>query len=319
MLRLKNAWGGIKGGEVVRDTFTPNKQKVREMDMRLIERHFKDRKGDLRYLGLPASTMTDVLQWQDYFQHFSVVERGRAGEEYRYQHDLMLTAMQHGLADRLELLRGDMDEILLNGEDSFGNPIPYPFDVVSLDYSGGIIYKNDSGRARRAESIGSLFQEQAEKGQHFLLLVSCNLDNEDRGEIQAVLHDIERELEKLGVVADETIQAHLNHKLGEARLKVYVPYLVGRLSARWYQCEHFKPIYYEGNRGTRMMHFSVRLKRTAEYIAGRPSRQTLAHILNLPAFYCVDGELCQTDFGIPRIMIGVISELEEDEQNFALS
>nr|MBC8492814.1 hypothetical protein [Chloroflexota bacterium] len=59
---------------MARDIFTPNKQKVREMNLLLIERYFKDRKGDLRYLGLPASIMTDVLQWQSYFQHFSAVE-----------------------------------------------------------------------------------------------------------------------------------------------------------------------------------------------------------------------------------------------------
>lgn len=304
MLPLKNAWREAKDREVVGDMFTPNKQKVREMDGLLLERHFKDRRGDLRYLGLPAVTMTDVLQWQAYFRHFSVVERGRPGEEYRYQHDLMLTAMQHGLADRLKLLRGDMDEILLHSEDSFGNPVLYPFDVVSLDYSGGIIYKNDSGRARRAESIGSLFRQQAERNQSFLLLISCNLDNEDQGEIRAIFSDIERELMKLGIEAHETIQAFLRHELEEARLMVYVPYLIRSLSARWYQCEHFKPIYYEGNRGTRMMHFSTWLKRTAEYVTGRPGRQTVAHILNLPAFHCVDGELYQTDFGIPRIIVG---------------
>ena len=293
---------------MARDIFTLNKQKVREMNLRLIERYFKEHKGELRYLGLPASSMMDILQWQDYFQHFSAVERGRPGEEYRYQHDLILTAMQHGLADRLDLLRGDMDEILLNGKDDFANPVSYPFDVVSLDYSGGLIYKNDSGRAKRAESIENLLKEQSERIQDFLLLVSCNLDNEDQGEIRAIFHDIERELGKLGVNVRNTVQAYLSHELEEARLKVYVLYLIGRLSARWYQCEHFKPIYYEGNRGTRMMHFSIWLKRTGGYVAGRPSRQTLAHILNLPAFHCADGELGQTDFGIPRVMIEVTSQ-----------
>jgi hypothetical protein len=281
------------------------------MNLCLIERYFGDRKGDLRYLGLPASTMMDVLQWQSYFQHITAVERGRPGEEYQYQHDLMLTAMQHGLAGRLDLLRGDMDEILLAEEDDFGNPVPYPFHVVSLDYSGGLVYKNDTGRAKRPESIGSLVEGQAGKNQNFLLLVSCNLDNEDRGEIRAVFADIGRELEKLGLSAHSTIKAYLRHELEEVRLKVYVPYLIGSLSARWYQCEHFKPIYYEGNRGTRMMHFSIWLKRTKDYVAGRPSRQTLIHILNLPAFHCADGDLQETDFGIPKLVIGENPQLKE--------
>ena len=71
-----------------RDPFTKNKQKVRDMDFLLIKRYFETRKGMLRYLGLPASTMADLLQWQEYFKHFSAVERGRPGEEYIYQHNL---------------------------------------------------------------------------------------------------------------------------------------------------------------------------------------------------------------------------------------
>lgn len=296
---------------MTRDIFTPNKQKVREMNFRLIERYFNKRKGTLRFLGLPASTMMDVLQWQSYFQHITAVERGEPGKEYLYQHNLMLTAMQYGLAGKLDLLRGDMDEILLAEEDSFGNTISYPFDVVSLDYSGGLVYKNGTGRAKRPESIGCLIEEQAKRDQSFLLFVSCNLNNEDRGEIRAIFADIEQELKKLGLDAHDTIQAHLELELEEVRLKVYVPYLIGSLSARWYQCEHFKPIYYEGNRGTRMMHFSAWLNRTLDYVAGRPSRQTLVHILNSSAFHCVDGELQETDFGIPRLSVGGDSQLEE--------
>lgn len=294
------------------DPFTINKQKVREMNFRLIQRHFYPRQGQLRYLGLPSSHLTDILQWESYFRHFSAVERGRLGEEYRYQHNLLLAAMQHGIIDRLELLRGDMDDVLLNSRDGFGTQVGFPFDVVSLDYSGGLIYKDASGRAKRADSIESLLRQQSSHDHDFLLLISCNLDNEDRGEIPAVLNDIQRELEKYGVDASAAIQGYLKHDLDEARLKVYVPYLVGRLATRWYQCEYFKPIYYEGNRSTRMMHFSILLKRTTAYVAGRPSRQTLVHILNLPAFHCVDGKLTKTDFGIPLVITADAPQSDED-------
>lgn len=295
----------------MRDIFTENKQKVRKMNQRLIERYFGDRRGDLHYLGLPASTMTDVLQWQEYFKRITAVERGRPGEEYRYQHNLMLTAFQHGLADRVELLRGDMDEILLEGRDDFDNPVQYPFDVVSLDYSGGLIYKNTTGRAKRAESIEKLVREQASRDNDFLLFVSCNLDNEDQGEIRAIFADIGRKMKKFGLEIATTVAAYLDCELEEARLKVYVPYLIGTLSATWYQCEHFKPIYYEGNRGTRMMNFSAWLRRTRGYAAGRPSRQTLVHILNLTAFHCVGGDLEEVDFEIPEVVIG--GDLETSE------
>jgi hypothetical protein len=285
------------------DLFTHNKQTVREMNTKLIDRYLGNRKGSLRYIGLPASTLTDVIQWKEYFQYFSAVERGKPGEEYRYQHKLMLTAMQHGIAGRLNLLRGDMDEILMKGGDNFGNRVLYPYDVVSLDYSGGLVYKDDSGKAKRPQSIAKLFEEQAKRDRDFLLFISTNIDNEDQGEVRNALLDIERELNKLGVNVGQTVQGYIGHELEEARLKVYVPYLISNLAARWYQCEHAKAIYYEGNRGTRMMNFSTWLKRSQRYVAGRPSRQTIIHILNLPAYCCAEGDLEETDFGIPKIQV----------------
>lgn len=284
------------------DPFSANKQKVREMDLLLLKRYFRKRKGELRYLGLPATTLVDLLLWKEYFAHFSAVERGNPGEEYRYHHDLVLTAMQTGLDDKLELFRGDIDDVLLQGEDNFGNVLRYPYDVVSLDYSGGLVYKDEQGIAKRPTSIQHLVREQAGIDQSFLLLLSCNLDNQDRGEITTVLDNVGRELGKLGLNVAAAVERYNQCEMEEARLKVYVCYLVGRLGTPWYQCEHCKPIFYEGNRGTRMMHFGTWLKRT-DLAAGEPNRQTLVDILNLPVFQCVSGDLQEYDFGIPVVTV----------------
>lgn len=285
---------------MVKELFTINKQKVREMNLILIQRFFEDRKGKLRYLGLPSTSMEDVLQWKEFFDHITAVERGRTGEEYCFQHDLMLTAMQNNISNKVCLLRGDMDDILLQGKDNFNITLQYPFDVVSLDYSGGIIYKDESGRAKRTASIQRMIWEQSERNQDFLFYISCNLDNEDQGEIRSLIEDIERSLSKIGVNVRKTISSYLNHKLDEVRLKIFVPFMIGNLASQWYQCENFKPIYYRGNRETRMMNFSTWLQRTKEYAAGRPNRQTIIKILNLPAFQILNGEIQETNFGIPE-------------------
>jgi hypothetical protein len=280
------------------DPFTVNKQKVRELNLHLIERHFASCKGQLRYLGLPAESLRDILLWQDYFVYFAAVERGKPNEEYILQHNIELNAMKYGISDKLHLLRGDMDTILLNGRDEYGNLVEYPFDVVVLDYSGGVIYKNASGRSARTESIAEMIRNQAQHDQDFLLFIWCNLDNEDHGEIRRVFADIQRELVKLGVDVESTVAAYLAHEREEARLKVYVPYLIRNLGSPKYQTEAFKPVFYLGNRNTRMMNFSLWMERTVGYTAGRPSRQTLVHLLNLRAFECVGGQVQETDFGI---------------------
>jgi hypothetical protein len=291
----------VRTGIASSDPFTANKRKVREMDLKLIERHFGGQEGNVRYFGLPGIALVDVLYWRKYLGHVTAVERGRPSEEYLYQHDMVLTAMLSGLGSSLSLLRGDLDSVLIDGHDDFGNQIAYPFHLVCLDYSGGIIYRNSVGRSKRADSIEALLRAQAEREQSFLLLVSCNLDNEDRGEIHGVFPVIEAQLLKLGIGAAAAVQAYLDHEDEEARLKVFVPYLIQKLASRWFQCQHYKPIYYEGNKSTRMMHFPTWLKRTTGLVVGKPSRQSLADILNLRAFHCVGGDLAETDFGIPRV------------------
>lgn len=291
------------------DLFTLNKQKVREMDALLIQRHFKDRLGSLRYLGLPASTLTDLSQWKAYFIHFSVVERGQPDKEFIYQHDLMLTAMRIGISQNLSLLRGDLDDILLEGKDSYGNKVQYPFDVVSLDYSGGILYKAPTRASKRPESISKLIEDQSHFNHDFLLFVSTNMDIQDQGEVKSTFNEIERELRKLGIDVSGVTKAYRDHPLLEARLKVFVPYMVRNLSSRWFRCSTFKPIYYNGNKNTRMMHFSFWLTRTDDFVAGKPNNQTIIQLLNLPAFECEDGILKQTNFGI--INNDLLDEKEE--------
>lgn len=271
------------------------------MNLLLIERKYKREKGKLRYLGLPSNKMNDVLLWIDYLENISAVERGKPTEEYNYQHDLMLTAMIHHIDDKVLIYRGEMDQILLDGHDVFGNRLQYPFDIVSLDYSGGIIYKDEFGKANRLDSIQRMIWEQSEKDHNFLLFISTNLNYDDKGEIRSIIEEIDKHLLKLGTDAKKCISSYLNHKLEEARLKIYIPYLIGNLAGQWYQCKHYKPIFYRGNKQTRMMNFSTYLKRTKKFAAGQPSRQTLRDILNLSAFECIDGKLHETNFGASEV------------------
>lgn len=285
------------------DPFTVNKQKVRELDLLLIQKYFETSKGSLHYLGLPGESMRDILLWKEYFATFVAVERGMPGEEERLQHDLILSAFKGGITDILYLLRGDLDTILLQSRDAFDNPVPYPFDVVNLDYCGGVVYKDISNRAIRTDSIAEMIRNQSLCNHDFLFFLTCNLDNEDHGEIRNVFMNIQQDLKKTGVDVSKTIQAYLFHPKQEARLKFYIPYLIRNLATATYRCETFKPVCYLGNRDTHMMHFSIWLKRSTGFAAGRPHRQSLIHLLNLSVFECIAGQLEETDFSIPKVEI----------------
>ncbi len=101
----------------------------------------------------------------------------------------------------------------------------------------------------------------------------------------------------------DTIKAYLTHPKKETQLKVYIPYFIRTLSAATYRCETLKPVCYQGNRDTHMMSFSFWMERSSTFAAGRPNRQSLVQLLNLPAFECIDGDLRQTDFDIPRVEV----------------
>jgi len=57
-------------------------------------------------------------------------------KEWELQHDLALKAFRTGLLGKITMMRGDIDSIIRKGRDSLRKRLGFPFDVVSLDYSG---------------------------------------------------------------------------------------------------------------------------------------------------------------------------------------
>ncbi|MBS3094387.1 hypothetical protein J4474_01855 [Candidatus Pacearchaeota archaeon] len=158
--------------------FTKNKQKVREMNLLLIKDFYNESGSKLKYFGLPSEEMQDIYFWKDYLSSIGAVERGTRGQEFIKQHDLVLTSFLLGISDKLELYRGDMDDILIYGKDYFGNKIDYPYQLVNMDYTGGLFYKEDKDKSKRIDSIKSLLRNQAKFRQDFILLITCNFDND---------------------------------------------------------------------------------------------------------------------------------------------
>ncbi|MBI4256853.1 hypothetical protein HY626_02240 [Candidatus Uhrbacteria bacterium] len=230
------------------------------------------------------------------------VERGEKGKEWVLQHELALQAFRSGLLGKTTLLRGDIDTIIKKGKDSFGKRVIFPFDVVSLDYSGGLFYRGKTGDFERLRAVETLIARQGNKKASFVLFISCNLDQLDPGEIQKTIGNMKTELTRYGFEADEIINAYLKHPREEARLKIYLPYFVNHLGARYhYNCETENVIFYEGNRKVHMLAFRFYLSFDARTEALRSPRERLSQVLNKSLIEVVGGRPNETLLGLPKL------------------
>jgi hypothetical protein len=283
--------------------FTSNKQVVRDLQCEAVRQRFSDRLGSLSYFGLPSSSVEDVAQWSPLLQRITAVERGEAGKEWELQHELLANAFRLGFSRKLNLLRGDIDDILLSDADSYGNRPFWPYDIVSLDYSGGLFYRDKAAHLCRLEAIKRLFQRQAAAGANeFLVLLSFNLDQIDQHEVRGALEIIRRDLKRFGCAADQVIDGYLQHPYEQARLKLYVMNLASRLAVQdSFDSESEAPIFYKGNRGTEMMAFRFYIKRSSRTFAPSSPKERLNQIVNRRMIEIANGKQKPTNLGLPLI------------------
>jgi hypothetical protein len=285
--------------------FTRNKDAVRTLQREAIEEHFISDRGRLRYFGLTSSALGDVRQWNDLFEVFYAVERGEQGKEWELQHELELEAFRCGLFNKIQLLRGDIDQVIKDKQDIHGNPAPFPFHVISLDYSGGLFYREPSGKLGRLEAIAKAIAHQAAKHQHFLLLLSSNLDQVDQGEVRRTLENVRTELVRYGVAGEQVVDKYLSHPRDEARLKIYVPYFINQEAAKnRYSCETSPVIIYEGNLNVPMMAFRTYLRFDSRTQALRSPKERLSQLFNKPLLQIKDGGIHATMMDLPKIASG---------------
>jgi hypothetical protein len=282
--------------------FSENKDTARGLQRETIERYLKSKLGNLLYLGLTSTGLGDCVAWQELFCRFLAVERGVEGKEWEMQHDLVFEAFRANLFGKVALLRGDIDQMIKDGVDNFGNQVVFPFDVVSLDYSGGLFYRDSHGAFVRLEAISNLISKQAAKRADFVLLISCNLDQVDQGEVRNTLRNMRTELVRYGEAADQLIESYLRHDQDEARLKLCLPYFINYEAAKNREnCQSQPVIIYKGNLNARMMAFRFFLEFDGRTQSLRMPRERLNQIVNAPMFEIIDGKPKKTMLGLPLL------------------
>ncbi|MGB7436359.1 MAG: hypothetical protein WBR26_21590 [Candidatus Acidiferrum sp.] len=157
-----------------------------EVDFAQIEVWYHKVGRRLKYLGLPAWEMLDIIAWDKFLDRFTTIER-----QEDQQHLMFLQANVKDVEHRLHALYGEFDQILLQGRDQNQSVPDWPYDLVNLDYFGGFLYSDLS----RPKALRKLISNQANFQQGFLLIITQHIRDGDRiGEKSQFLEDLRRSL-----------------------------------------------------------------------------------------------------------------------------
>ena len=279
---------------------TLNKDIIRsKFDKVVVEDEWRRKGRSLTYFGLPGPEMLDVLEWRKYLGTIIAVER-----EMYARHFLRTKVFKEGYgADRFQILAGDIDDVILEGKDLDGKkPMEPVFDLINLDYYGGLVYKDLKGKSKRVKALKKLFEIQSKEERDFLLLLTINTRNRDYEEFDRTLDIIQGELEDYGVDASGVIDWYKEARY-DFKIKVYLPYVLGCWSIRdCFVCEDIHVVTYQGSSGRRMVHFAT-VFHYDEKIVGRAKSGSLVDMLNLPMHEAVNGKLRECEIQAPQLYI----------------
>jgi len=260
----------------------PNKDFLRSnYDKPLVAQWSNARGKLLRYLGLPAWQMLDIIEWQEFLNHFTTIER-----EEDQQHLMFLRANVKDLEHRLYALYGEFDTLLVTGRDSYGQTPKWPYDVINLDYFGGFLYPDLS----RPKALKKLIENQSIYETSFILFVTQHLrDRDSIGEKAAFLGNLGKWLKNstydtsLHSAIDGVIDWYLNATLPDAARQALYMNFFFRDSA---EGQHFNvkcrpPIIYSGSGGSCMIHFATDFYYQPGMGHRVASDQSLVELINL--------------------------------------
>lgn len=275
-----------------------NKDYLRSvLNRRLIEAWARASGQRLQYLGLPGPKMLDIIEWQEFLDCFTTIER----REHE-QHRLFLSANVRDVEHRLHSLYGEFDEILISGRDRYGQMPRWPYDLVNLDFYGGLLYSN----LARPKALKKLIANQEAFRRSFLLVITYHLrDNDLAKEKLGFLDDLEKKLvrdvpSKRGRVEEVMAWYRNPASPDSARQTLYLnSFLHDNGEAAQFEVLCRPSILYSGTGGARMIH----LVTDFQYQKGAHravSSQSALDVLNLGVRELASGELSER-VAVPRV------------------
>ena len=255
---------------------TINKTAIRRhWDLPILDHWRRDLRRPLTYFGLPGPEIHDLLDWQNVIgaRSTGVEEAGRNKKERLVADEacalLRFNVDFHGIPSPFQLLRGAIEDILMNGYDVYGNspqmndgaPVShrrFRYDLVNLDFDGGLGYPDKDGGARRVSAIKKLFDRQ--QGTSFVLLLTINVRDQLGEEVEEFL--VGMQARDWGPGWHEMIDWHRARGDGERehKLKATVPSFVRSIAeGRMFEVTCRPPIAYDGHESAHMLHFVFEL------------------------------------------------------------
>lgn len=275
----------------------------KEYDYALITEWRRELGKPLKYLGLPAAKMLDIIEWEKAVGRFTTIER-----EENQQHLMLLKANVANVEERMYALYGEFEQILLSGRDRYQHSPDWPYQLINLDYFGGFIYQNMT----RPKAVKKLIQNQAAYSASFMLVLTQQLrDGDSVGEKLGFLDDLGKSL-KSGILdsrlhpsVDSVIDWYQGKNIPDAaRQALYVNYFLRDAG----ESEHFNvkvrpPVIYPGTGGAWMIHFVTDF-RYQDGIAHRAaSDQTLIEMINLGLLEAKEGGFVKPRFLQPKLAL----------------
>lgn len=299
---------------------TPNKATIRRCwDQPILERWYARIGKPLSYFGLPGPEIHDFLDWRHLLGIRTGIESPGHTKKERKQADetigqLNANIMFNGLSSGFQLLRADVEDVILDAIDSYGTPPQmndgqpahkshFGYDIINLDFDGGIGYRDSNGAAKRVAAIKKLFERQ--EGHSFVLFLTINVRDTMGDEIENYLRGLQAR--ERGPNWYETIDWYLSRSDGEReyKLKAIIPSFIHAVAEpRVFQCLSRPPIAYIGHKQAHMVHFAFELE--AATSNGRLinlrgfSPQDDPDLIELPLLRCENGQLRLTEKQHPK-------------------
>jgi hypothetical protein len=193
------------------------------------------------------------------------------------------------------------------------------YDLVNLDFLGGMGYKDKWGESKRVRALKKLLERQ--RGTNFLLLLTLNVRDGIDYELVRYLEGAKRETVSQNIQDTLDWYATCGKGMKEYRLKAIVPLFIRREGEEWgFDCWSYPPVAYEGSGSARMVHFVFELTYTNTILHAH-SRQGVSDVVNLPLIGVEEGALCVLAKQHPQFNFGCLAKqlgFLPDEERAAL-